>query len=334
MQIELLGAEFLIAMLLVGVMGFAIQRGATCTVAAVGELLHKRRADRLRSMLEAALWVSGGILIARALHLSAIMPAGFGIGWNTIAGAALLGFGAWLNGACVFGAIARFGSGEWSYSLTPAGFFAGALGFQWFTRANTAPHPLSAVSPVLAATHWLAMLFAIFVIWRVASALLTKPASRPLLPWLHENIWAPGAATVVIGITFVFVLFLMGATWAYTDVLAEFAGGVSMNALPRALLLLALLVGAVVGGVTAKRFAHTAISYRSAARCLLGGALMGLGSLMIPGSNDGLILIGMPLLWPHAWVAFGVMCLTIAAAMTISGRVTARDRARQDVVRD
>ena len=42
---------------------------------------------------------------------------------------------------------------------------------------------------------------------------------------------------------------------------------------------------------------------------------MGWGSLLIPGSNDGLILIGMPLLWPYAWVAFAVMCLTIAAAL-------------------
>jgi len=56
---------------------------------------------------------------------------------------------------------------------------------------------------------------------------------------------------------------------------------------------------------------------------------MGLGSLMIPGSNDGLILIGMPLLWPHAWIAFAVMCLTIAAAMSISALCPAGQRAQQ-----
>lgn len=326
MQIELLGVEFLVAMFLVGVMGFAIQRGATCTVAAVDELLHKRRAHRLRSLLEAALWVSGGILVARALHLSAIMPAGFGVGWNTIAGAALLGFGAWLNGACVFGAIARFGSGDWSYSLTPAGFFAGALVYQWLARGVAPAQPSSAVSPVLASTQWLAILFAVFVILRLAMALRGKPAGRPFVPWMRESVWAPGAATIVIGITFVLVLFLMGATWAYTDVLAEFAGGAGMNALPRTLLLLALLVGAVIGGITAKRFSHTPISYHGIARCFFGGVLMGLGSLMIPGSNDGLILIGMPLLWPHAWIAFAVMCLTVAAAMVISARLTAPRR--------
>ncbi len=42
---------------------------------------------------------------------------------------------------------------------------------------------------------------------------------------------------------------------------------------------------------------------------------MGWGSLLIPGSNDGLILIGIPLLYPYAWLAFATMCLTIAAAL-------------------
>ena len=35
-------------------MGFAIQRGATCTVAAAAELVEKRRAQRLASMVEAS----------------------------------------------------------------------------------------------------------------------------------------------------------------------------------------------------------------------------------------------------------------------------------------
>ena len=55
-------------------------------------------------------------------------------------------------------------------------------------------------------------------------------------------------------------------------------------------------------------------------RCFVGGVLMGWGSLLIPGGNDGLILVGMPLLWPYAWVAFATMCATIAAAMLLGRR--------------
>ena len=54
-------------------------------------------------------------------------------------------------------------------------------------------------------------------------------------------------------------------------------------------------------------------------RCLVGGVLMGWGSLLLPGGNDGLILVGMPLAWPYAWLAFATMCVTIATAQ-LAGR--------------
>jgi len=45
--------------------------------------------------------------------------------------------------------------------------------------------------------------------------------------------------------------------------------------------------------------------------------MMAFGSLLIPGSNDALILIGMPLLWPYAWIAFLTMCTSIALAQML-----------------
>ena len=67
----------------------------------------------------------------------------------------------------------------------------------------------------------------------------------------------------------------------------------------------------------AERHRSHPVSARALLRCFSGGVLMGWGSLLIPGSNDGLILIGMPLLWPYAWVAFGTMCMTIAGAQLL-----------------
>ena len=107
----------LVAALCVGLMGFAVQRGATCTVAAVDEVLNKRRAHRLMAMLEASLWVAGGLALAQLAHLAhpaGSMPGGYPINPWTVVGGALLGLGAWVNGACVFGAVARLGSGEWA----------------------------------------------------------------------------------------------------------------------------------------------------------------------------------------------------------------------------
>ena len=69
-------ALFLLAVLAGGAMGFAIQRGGTCTVAAVEEVLSQRRAHRLAAMLEASLWVTGGLAIAQLLHVAGSMPGG------------------------------------------------------------------------------------------------------------------------------------------------------------------------------------------------------------------------------------------------------------------
>jgi toxin CptA len=64
-------------------------------------------------------------------------------------------------------------------------------------------------------------------------------------------------------------------------------------------------------------------------QCFAGGLLMGWGSLLIPGGNDGLILLGLPLLWPYAWVAFGTMALSIALARLMQRSGAARSAARR-----
>jgi len=73
----------------------------------------------------------------------------------------------------------------------------------------------------------------------------------------------------------------------------------------------------VLGGWTAGRFRSTRISFTQLAKCFVGGMTMGWGSLLIPGGNDGLILVGMPLLWPYAWIAFVTMCVSIGAALLV-----------------
>ena len=66
----------------------------------------------------------------------------------------------------------------------------------------------------------------------------------------------------MIGITFVVLLLLVGG-WAYTDVLAELARGMSASVGARMLLAVALLAGAVLGGWTAGSSAARACRQRS-----------------------------------------------------------------------
>ena len=329
MPILLTSPAFAVAAICAGLMGYAIQRGATCTVAAMDEVVRKRSVNRLTAMVEASLWVLGGLLIAQSLHVLGQMPGGYSVTPVTIVGGALLGIGAYVNKACVFGAVARLGSGEWAYLATPLGFYAGCA-----TVAQLFPFPaqqkLSHDSPVLQASFWFAAAFAVLMLGRIARTLFRRSAdvdpgpgtaSQRIAAGLVQRVWSPHAATTVIGVTFFFMFLLVGA-WAYTDVLTELARGMAGNLVARCLLVLALLAGAMWGGYTAGRWRSTPVSIAQLARCFAGGLLMGWGSLLIPGGNDGLILVGMPLLWPYAWVAFLTMCATIGLALIVERSLT------------
>jgi toxin CptA len=177
---------------------------------------------------------------------------------------------------------------------------------------------------VLQAPAWVAGLFLLFVAVRLIRPLLGRDASAQAVPLIQRarqalatHVWTPHAATTVIGVTFFFSLMLVGA-WAYTDLLADLARGSARSLAARCLLVLALLAGATWGGWTAGRFSATRITASHSLKSLAGGVLMGWGTLLIPGSNDGLILIGMPLLWPYAWIAFLTMCASIGAAKLLT----------------
>ncbi len=311
------GVAFAVATLCAVTMGFAIQRGATCTVAAVDEVIERRGVKRLVALLEASAWVGGGLLIAREFGWLAQAPAGYALSGWTVIGAFLLGLGAFVNRACVFGAIARFGSGEWAYIATPVGFFLGCLSV---TRVFAPPtlHNLETGSIVLALPASVAWVVAAVLLWRIATTMVADRFAGRALP--TRQLWSPHIATTVIGITFLVTLLLVGA-WAYTDALADLARGMAHGVTARALLMLCLLLGALIGGWTAGLFRHTRIRPGSLLRCLIGGMLMGWGSLLIPGGNDGLILVGMPLLWPYAWIAFATMCVTIGCARWMERRL-------------
>ena len=186
------------------------------------------------------------------------MPAGYAVGLGTtVGGALLLGIGAFVNRACVFGAIARLGSGEWSYVATPLGFYLGCVSLPLFYSMPT-PEKLAHGSPVLQASSVVAFAFLALVTVRIVRAVLTGHGGatlplRRLRAAAAAHFWSPHAATIVIGITFVAMFLLVGA-WAYTDVLAELARGMSSNLAGRILLLVALFGGAALGGWTAERF--------------------------------------------------------------------------------
>ncbi len=294
-------AGFALALLCAVLMGYGVQRGATCAVSAMDEIVSKRSARKLIAIIEAGLWVAGGLLVLRALGLTMATPTGYAVGASTVAGGMLLGLGALVNRACVFGTVARIGSGEWVYLLTPIGFLAGC-----FVAAPYAlPLRAEAISPVITASLYLLIPFALLALWRLWQAGRAARSGA-----LARHIWSPHMATVVIGIAFVIMLITVGS-WAYTEALADFAMGKIGGLNPRMILLGGLFAGSVLAGWIGGQIRHQRPTLGVALRCLAGGALLGAGGVLVPGSNDGLLLLGIPLLQPHAWLAFAMMMAAI-----------------------
>ncbi|MBB6125179.1 YeeE/YedE thiosulfate transporter family protein [Sphingobium subterraneum] len=293
------------------IMGYAINRGATCMVAAVDEVVRQQRFGRFLALGEAALWVAGGIMVASAIGLMPQPAVRHALSVLTIAGGALLGFGAYVNKACVFGSVARFGSGEWHYAATPLGFLAGCvLILPWLPATmpvapSQAPHIPAILGVALTA----------FAVWRGIGLLLAAHEVA-----LSRHIWAPHQATSIIGLTFVVMLLTVGA-WTYPEALAQLARGMTMNSAMRLILFAALLAGAVWGGRQLRGDRKGNWSFKAGTQCFAGGALMGAGSLLIPGGNDNLILMGLPLLQPYAWVALTAMAGVIALCLIVEDRV-------------
>ncbi|MDH4560049.1 YeeE/YedE family protein [Pseudomonas sp. BN411] len=301
----------LASVLLALLMGFAVQRGGTCMVAALEEVVYRRRWARFRALLETSLWVLGGFVLLRALDRLPMVPMGFPLHWHAALGGALLGVGAFLNGGCAFGVVARIGSGQWAWLATPLGFLAGF---------GLAGHGLGMTSAMpVAIPEWMQQV-PIGLVPLIIAALVAR------LGWLAWNryngsadasLWSPHHATIVLGVSFLLLFVCVGA-WSYTDILAELATGRFMELGLRGLLLPAMFAGALLGGWSAGLWEHRWPSPRDLVACFCGGVLMGVGATLVPGGNDSLILFGMPLLWPNAWLAFACMCVVVVLTLWLA----------------
>lgn len=314
-SIPLVSPAFVLALICAALMGYAIQRGATCMVLAVEEVVAERRFNRLAAMLEAGLWVAGGLIAARLFGHLPMTPVNYAIAPATVLGGAVLGLGALINRSCVFGSIAKLGSGKWAYLFTPAGFFLGCLLADPLVQP---PLKTATSSPLFGAVSAFVLPLAIYALWRGRGAIRALRQGQ-----LAEHIWAPHQATMLIGLAFVLMMLTVG-NWAYTQLLAELALGEASDLAVKLTLFAGLLGGAIVGGWSAGLIKPTVPASRDVARCLIGGMLMGMGSLMIPGSNDGLILIGLPLILPYAWISLASMIVAIYLGMLVERRLTAQ----------
>jgi uncharacterized protein len=275
------------------VVGFANQRGTTCAVRAINALVHDNDFSRLAANGVAASAALLGVAIALASGASPAHLSGYALPTVvTVTGGVVAGLGAWLNGRCAMGTIAGLSSGDLPRVATLVGFLGGAV-----LQASALPTSILAFQPSSGPSP-IGIAFALGVF--AACWLFAARRSR-----------APGWMAV-IGVSAAGLAFFL-PDWSYTSWFGQIAGmRPSMTALHAAILALLIAGGVLASHLSSEwhiRWGTASVWLRSFA----GGALMGIGAALVPGGNDAMLLMGLPLLLPHLLAAYAAFLVTLAA---------------------
>ena len=293
--------------------GFAMKRGGLCTYAAATQIVNDKIAERMLVFLGVAAWATFIILPLHWFYPSEIALSSTHHNlYMALIGGAILGLGAYLNKGCFFGTFVALVSGNINYIATLFGLSVG-VAFTHFYLADMVPVS-SSISVIAKSSQsaylWLMVMiiFALFMLFSIKlkeDNFLKKRVGLELLGW-HSIL-----SMIVIGLGGA-VLYATVSGWNYADALANstlgFISKESMGASTLALLCtLSMSIGGISAAVILKEFRITPIKPLLVSECFIGGTLMGLASMLVPGGNDGFLLKGLPALAPHALVGFASM---------------------------
>jgi hypothetical protein len=226
-------------------------------------------------------------------------------GWSPLGylvpAAILFGIGTYVNGACVFGSVGHFGNGDIDFGFAFLGIFAVSYIASLFGLLPDQP-PTSASLPV--------------GLLLLAAALLAILALRLGLSLGSEsNFWPLTLSMGAIGITF--------------TILAIFAPGFSITASVGSIISIPVAGAAIAvcmfgGSLVSARFMKRRFilkwpTIETIVRRTVGGILMGVGALLIPGGNDTLLMIGFPMGAWQAALAYALFVGTVAALIAKFG---------------
>ncbi|MGD9923497.1 MAG: YeeE/YedE thiosulfate transporter family protein [Pseudorhodoplanes sp.] len=312
----------IVSCILAAILGFAAHRASICTVRAVAELTHSGTGYMIVSIVKSALWVFAITIPVFLLvpHTTASIN-GWQLTTTALFGGLLFGIGAGVNGACAYATMARMVDGEVGMLLTVAGFALGVILFVVLLGAGIASRPVPApslvpdtmqVAPYVGALLLLLVLIEMTRLWR----------SHPPGTTIRELIFAPAyrlsTAALLMGLAAGTIFLLFGSpgyTTTFQQVVEGHIGTRPMPTYGRWVVLGSVLVGMFASTWQRKSFRIDWKPRLSWFRSIFGGILMGIGTALLPGGNDALILYGIPGLSPHALPAYAALLLGIFVAL-------------------
>jgi uncharacterized protein len=300
------------------VIGYSINQGGTCAVAAARDLVHERRIAKFVGLVAAtgaaglvslpAVW-----LLGTGGHIGGMAPIAPGL----FIGAVLLGLGVALNDACLLGSLWRLGNGELRLLALPVGLAIGFLaagtfpgGIAPIVTPSALIHP-SGLGAVVVAGSAVIFIAALFILRR--------------MPPRSGGRWPLSIAMTLLGSAGA-LLYVLQPGWSYADAIrrgVEPVMAMMTASWGSAVAALMTVGGAVVSATRLGAFDPTRPRATDVLRSLGGGVLIAFGATMIPGGNDTLLLASVPAGSVSGAVAFTVMTLTVIAIVTLRWRLGA-----------
>ena len=307
--------SILVSLLMGAVLGFAAHRAGLCTVKAAAEVLTSRRGHFLWSFAKSAAWVMALTAAAGAFGAATTVTQ-WPLTVMSVAGGVLFGVGAGLNGGCTFSTLTRAIDGKIALWGTVVAWPVG----MWVGAALALPHPSPIVLQRANRPSALLLLVGLWLVWE--SLLILRRLRR--MNGLHRALAAPvytlSAGAALVGVSNAVIIESTGP-WSFTSTILCATGTgdplrCQSSVLPW-LILLAALLGMAVSSVQRGSFAIRLPRLREAMRHVGAGLLMGLGTTLIPGGNDGLILFAIPSLSPHAIPGYLGLFAGVVATLAI-----------------
>ena len=293
--------------------GYAMKRGGLCTYAAVLQIVQEKRLERMLVFLGAAAWAT---LIVIPLYWSLPRQISLTLTHHNLLialiGGSILGVGAFLNKGCFFGTFVQLVSGNFNYLATLLGLSIGVISTHLYLD-NLIPETshLTDISKLNSTAYIWLFVMGLFALFMFFSTKLSRDNYIKNKAGLCTMSWQNSSAMITIGIGGG-LLYATVSGWNYADVLANSTyklinqeiSGPSYTAI---ISTISMATGGIIAAVTAKEFAIRPARIIVILSCFLGGLLMGLASLIIPGGNDGLLLKGIPGFAIHALVGYAMM---------------------------
>lgn len=294
-------------------LGFALARANSCTVASTRRLIHDRRGDWMFGLATAISWaglVLIGLTSMAPTHFR--LPAEIPISAALLIGSVMIGFGAFLNRGCFLGSVAQLSRGNLNYLFTLVGI---ALDLRFGAPQTVNRLPVAMSDSALSAHAPAVRFIAVVLFGSVASLSLRK---------LYHRRRATMLALIMVGLLGG-LIYAINPDWSYTTVIDRVVHGtMPVRTIHNEMAAIALFLGALLSATLRDQFSVVSLSKSASAGCLIGGIFMGMGARMIPGGNDTLMLWSIPGLTLYGLTSYAIMIFTIALLLIVSRRFVQR----------